>query len=669
MKAYSRLGKKIKKPLVAIRSSATAEDLPEASFAGQQRTFLNIKGEANVVNKVRACWASLFEGRGIFYREEHRFDHMKVGIAVPVQKMVQSKVSGVAFTADPTGQRKNIILIEAAWGLGDLIVQGEIIPDCYIVDSKTEKIISREINPQKIRLIKKGEKNKKTLVPQYLIKKSKLTDREIKKLAKLCKKIHQHYFFPQDIEWAKEKNKLYIVQTRPITTINKKSKIKSQKLTPKHQTPDTKPLLTGIPASPGIGVGRVVKIKSAKEIKKIKKGDVLVTKMTSPDFVPAMKLAVAIVTNQGGQTSHAAIVSRELGIPCVVGTKTATKKIRNRQMLMVDGTSGKIFPASKKDQQIFQNSLSTISKSKVIISRAANIKTATKLYVNLGEPDLAQEVAKQNVDGVGLLRAEFMFAQIGVHPRVLIQKKQQKKLIDQLAKGIERFCQAFYPRPVVYRTNDFKTNEYRHLKGGEKFETEEENPLLGFRGASRYLIDDDILELEAEAIKQVRNKAGFKNLWLMLPFVRTTEELRETKKSLASYGLMRSPSFKLWLMVEIPANVILLENFIKIGIDGVSVGTNDLTMLILGTDRDNPKLANVYNEENPAVLWALEKTIKTCQKMGITSSICGQAPSTKPKLVKKLVRWGITSISVNPDVIDKARKLIAKAEQEVAAGG
>jgi len=391
--------------------------------------------------------------------------------------------------------------------------------------------------------------------------------------------------------------------------------------------------------------------------------------MTSPDFVPAMKLAVAIVTNQGGQTSHAAIVSRELGIPCVVGTKTATKKIRNRQMLMIDGTNGKIFSASKKDQQIFKNSLSAISKDKITISRAANIKTATKLYVNLGEPDLAQEIAKQNADGVGLLRAEFMFAQIGVHPRVLIQKKQQKKLIDQLAKGIEQFCQAFYPRPVVYRTNDFKTNEYRHLKGGEKFETEEENPLLGFRGASRYLIDDDILELEAKAIKQVRNKAGFKNLWLMLPFVRTTEELRETKKSLASYGLMRSPSFKLWLMVEIPANVILLEDFIKIGIDGVSVGTNDLTMLILGTDRDNPKLANVYNEENPAVLWALKKTIKTCQKMGITSSICGQAPSTKPKLVKKLVRWGITSISVSPDAIDRTRKLIAKAEQEVAKNG
>ena len=669
MKAYLKLGHGFKNPLVAVRSSATAEDLPSASFAGQQETFLNIQGEANVVDRVRACWASLFKGRAIFYRADHNIDNLKVGIAVPIQKMVESQISGVIFTADPTGQRKNIIIIDAIWGLGELIVQGEVLPDDYIVDFRSEKILSRTINPQKIRLVKKGKKNKKELVPKYLLKKQKLTDEEIRKLAHLAKKIHHHYFFPQDIEWAKDKKKFYIVQTRPITTISKKSKVKSPKLKVKYERPSIKPLLIGIAASPGIGVGPAKKIKSAGEIKKIKKGDILVTKMTSPDFVPAMKSAAAIVTDEGGQTSHAAIVSRELGIPCVVGTKTATKKIRNKQLLMVNGTSGKVFPASKKDQRIFKNSLSVISKSRVSVSRAADIKTATKLYVNLGEPNLAKTVAKQNVDGVGLLRAEFMFAQIGVHPRVLIQKKQQKKLVSQLTEGIKQFCQAFYPRPVVYRTNDFKTNEYRHLKGGEKFETEEENPLLGFRGASRYLANDDILELEAEAVKQVRNKAGLKNLWLMLPFVRTTEELRETKKFLASYGLIRSPSFKLWLMVEIPSNVILLEDFIKIGVDGVSIGTNDLTMLILGTDRDNPKLADVYDEENPAVLWAIEKTIKTSQKMGITSSICGQAPSTHPALVKKLVKWGITSISVNPDAIDRTRRLIAKAEKEVISNG
>jgi len=662
MKAYLKLGKGIQEPLVAVRSSATAEDLPEASFAGQQRTFLNIKGEANVVNSVHLCWASLFEGRGIFYREEHGFDHLKVGIAVPVQKMVQSDSSGVIFTADPTGQRKNVILIEAVWGLGELIVQGEVIPDLYVVDFKTLKLLEKEIHPQRIQLIKKGEKTLKTLVPKSKIKKPKLTNSEVKKLAKMAKKIHEHYFFPQDLEWAREKGKFYIVQTRPITTIEKSSKKQTSHFKP--QTSNLKPLLTGIPASPGLGIGPVEKVKSAKEINKVKKGDILVTPMTSPDFVPAMKLAAAIVTDQGGITSHAAIVSRELGIPCVVGTKNATRKLKDNQLIIVDGREGKVYPAKKTDLEVFAKA----EAAKALTLEEDNgpkIKTATKLYVNLGEPDLAEEIARKNVDGVGLLRAEFMFAQIGTHPRLLIEQKREKELVEKLSAGIEKFCQAFYPRPVVYRTNDFKTNEYRYLKGGGKFEEKEENPLLGFRGASRYLADEAVFKLEAEAIKTVRNKKGLKNLWVMLPFVRTPEELRETKKLLASFGLIRSPSFKLWLMVEIPSNVILLEDFIKMGIDGVSVGTNDLTMLLLGIDRDNPHVAHLYDEEDPTVLWALEKIIKTCQKNKITSSICGQAPSDSLSLVKKLVRWGITSISVNPDAISKVRQTIAEAEKEV----
>jgi len=662
MKAYNKLGRGIKDPLVAVRSSATAEDLPDASFAGQQETFLNVQGETAVINKVRCCWASLFNARAIFYRAEHKLDDLQVGIAVPVQKMVKAQVSGVIFTADPTNQQKNLIIIDAVWGLGELIVQGEVIPDHYLVNRQTLKIISRTTNPQRIRLIKKGKVNKKTLVPNYLVKKPKLTDREIIKLARIAKKIHQHYFFPQDIEWAKEGKQFYIVQTRPITTIDHQAKQKRTQ-EPQYKASENKPLLKGIAASPGIAVGRAIKIKSAKEIKKIKKGDILITRMTSPDFVPAMRLAAAIVTDEGGQTSHAAIVSREIGIPCVVGTREATKKIKNKMLLMVDGTDGKIFLAQEKDLKIFKKS----QKEKTIatpLKTASRLKTATKVYVNLGEPSLAQEVAEKNVDGVGLLRAEFMFAQIGTHPRLLIKQKKEEKLINELSSGIAQFCQAFYPRPVVYRTNDFKTNEYRHLKGGEKFEKEEENPLLGLRGASRYLVDDEVLRLEAEAIKIVRNKKKLKNLWIMLPFVRTPKELREVKKLLLSYGLMRSPSLKLWLMVEIPANVVLLEKFAQVGIDGVSLGTNDLTMLMLGVDRDNPRVASNYKETNPAVLWAIEKTIKTCQKLGLTSSMCGQAPSNHPALLKKLVRWGITSVSVNPDVIEKTRLLIAKAEKE-----
>ncbi|MBP8591466.1 phosphoenolpyruvate synthase [Candidatus Shapirobacteria bacterium] len=660
MKAYLKLGKGINEPLVAVRSSATAEDLPEASFAGQQRTFLNIRGEANVVNSVHRCWASLFEGRGIFYREEHGFDHLKVGLAAPVQKMVQSDASGVIFTADPTGQRKNIILLEAVWGLGELIVQGEVIPDLYLVDFKTLKILEKETHPQRIQLIKKGEKTVKVLVPKGKIKKPKLTNAEIKKLAKIAKKVHEHYFFPQDLEWAREKGKFYLVQTRPITTLDKKKAIKGAET---EQKITTKPLIIGIPASPGIGVGPVRKVKSLKEINKVRKGDILVTPMTSPDFVPAMKLAVAIVTDQGGITSHAAIVSRELGIPCVVGTRNATRKLKDNQLIIVDGKEGKIFSAKKSDVEVFAKA-EAAKALKLEDDNDPKIKTATKLYVNLGEPDLAEEIARKNVEGVGLLRAEFMFAQIGIHPQLLIKQKKEKELVEKLASGMEKFCQAFYPRPVVYRTNDFKTNEYRHLRGGEKFEEEEENPLLGFRGVSRYLVNEAVFKLEAEAIRTVRNKRGLKNLWVMLPFVRTPEELREAKKLLASFGLIRSPSFKLWLMVEIPSNVILLEDFIKLGIDGVSVGTNDLTMLLLGIDRDNPRVAHLYNEEDPAVLWALERTIKTCQKNKITSSICGQAPSDSLSLVKKLVRWGITSISANPDAIGKVRQAIIEAEKE-----
>lgn len=660
MKAYSRLGGPLKNALVAIRSSATAEDLPSASFAGQQVTYLNIKGEANVVKKVIDCWASLFEARGIFYREEHGFEHDKVFIAVPIQKMVQSTTSGVIFTADPTGQQKNIIIIEAVWGLGEYIVQGKVIPDQYIVNFKTNQILRRKINQQKVQFIKKGGKNVRALVPSSHIKKRKLNDATIKKLAKIAKKIHQHYFFPQDIEWAKEKNKIYIVQTRPITTIPKKETAKTKAKKALKKKSKIKPLLVGIAASPGQATGRVVKIKSIKEFNRIKSGDILVTEMTSPDFVPIMKLVEAIVTNQGGQTSHAAIVSRELGVPCVVGTEKATKILKEGQIITVDGTTGQIFDGQNKTK---------VKKEKKRKLKYQNVKTATKIYLNLGEPSLAKEMAKKNVDGVGLLRAEFMMAQIGIHPRALIEQGKENEFVDQLTKNLKTFCRAFHPRPVVYRTSDFKTNEYRHLKGGDKYEQKEENPLLGFRGAARYIVDDDVLNLELRAIKKVRQKYNLKNLWIMLPFVRTVEEFRKIKKIIASYGLMRGPSLKLWLMVEVPSNVILLEDFIKVGLDGVSIGTNDLTMLILGTDRDNAKLARLYDEENPAVLWALERVIKLCQITNVTCSICGQAPSSKPEIIKKLVKWGITSISVNPDAIGKARELIAETEKEIVING
>jgi len=668
---YLKLGGLLKNALVAIRSSATAEDLPTASFAGQQASFLNIKGEANVLEKVKECWASLFEPRAIFYRQEKGFDHLKVGLAVVIQKMVPAEVSGVMFTCDPVTNQKNRIVIEAIWGLGEYLVQGKVTPDFYLLDKNSLEILEKRIAKQTIQLIKVGTLNKQTTVPKKLQDKRKLTDKQIVELAKIGKKIHQHYFFPQDIEWTFYKGKFWIVQARPVTTIEKGKREKEKVI-------KRKPILTGQGASPGMASGPVKIIFSAKEIGKVENGDVLVAPMTNPDFGPAMKKAAAIVTDRGGQTSHAAIVSRELGVPCVVGTEKATKTLKNGQIVTVNGTEGEVYeggiinkipnsPASRRDPAKgggkFQipNKILNSKFSEIITPSPSLLKTATKVYVNLGEPELAKEIAQRNVDGVGLLRAEFMIAQIGVHPKKIIKDRKQKLFVEKLSSNISIFCENFYPRPVVYRATDFKSNEYRNLVGGKAFEPEEENPLLGFRGAFRYITQPEVFELELQAIKQVRKK--YNNLWLMIPFCRTPQELQEVKKIIVGAGLIRSPSFKLWLMVEIPANVILLEEFVKVGIDGVSIGSNDLTMLILGADRDNPELANVFNEMNPAVLWALEKTIKTCQKLKITSSICGQAPSSYPALVDKLVEWGITSVSVNPDAIDSTRLAIYEAER------
>ncbi len=379
--------------------------------------------------------------------------------------------------------------------------------------------------------------------------------------------------------------------------------------------------------------------------------------MTTPDFVPAMKKVNGIVTDKGGQTSHAAIVSRELGVPCIVGTKTATKSLKEGDTITINGATGQIWSGNVASE-------SSPDSSFKISPNNATLKTATKLYVNLGEPDLAEEISKKNVDGIGLLRAEFMIANIGIHPKKIIADGKQSSYIHQLSNDFLKFCHAFSPRPVIYRATDFKTNEYRHLKWGKSYEPEEPNPLLGFRGAIRYINSPDVFAMELEAIKNVRNKHGLKNLWLMIPFVRTPQELEATKKIIADHDLLRSPSFKLFMMVEIPSNVILLDKFIDVGIDGISIGSNDLTMLILGLDRDNSEVAKDFNEMDPSVLWALKRTITKAKKRGILASICGQAPSNYPELVEKLVKWGISSISVSPDALPRTREIISWAEKK-----
>ncbi len=638
---------------VACRSSATAEDLPEASFAGQQESYLNVIGDANVLLKVKECWISLFGARSIFYREQQHFDHFKVGIAVPVQTMVQSEISGVMFTVDPISEDKNKLVIEAIYGLGDYIVQGVVTPDHYEIDKSEEKILVKKPSRQEVMEIHKAQGVREVKVPRRLQEKQKLSDVYILDLARIGKRIQHHYFFPQDIEWAFAKKKLYIIQSRPITTLNEAKN--QQDIAASDVKMSAPPILKGAPASPGVVSGPARIVGDIKHLDKVKTGDILVTDMTTPDFVPAMKRAAGIITNRGGLTSHAAIVSRELGVPCVVGTTTATKLLKEGMIVTVNGHLGEIYKGAVATPSV-----------KLAASPAEPIKdykTATKVYVNLAEPELADKIAKEHVDGVGLLRAEFMIAGIGTHPKMLIAEHKENVFIDRLSEDLTKFCKAFDPRPVIYRATDFKTNEYRSLKGGEKYEPQESNPMLGFRGAYRYVKTPDVFNLELEAIKKVRQR--HKNLNLMIPFVSTVNELTEVKKLVAASGLYRSSNFKLFMMVEIPANVILLDDFIDVGIDGVSIGSNDLTMLILGIDRDNSEVAPNFDERNPAVLWALERTIKTCLRRGILCGICGQAPSEYPELVEKLVSWGITSISVNPDAIARTREIVYHNEAKL----
>ncbi|MFZ2664290.1 MAG: phosphoenolpyruvate synthase, partial [Patescibacteria group bacterium] len=630
------------------RSSATAEDLPEASFAGQQASFLEIKGWQSVVKHVQKCWASLFEARAIFYRVTNKFSHMKVGIAVPIQLMVQSDTSGILFTVNPVTNNRDEVSVEAGFGLGEPIVLGEFTPDQYIVNKKTKKIVSRFIATQTWQTTLAG---KKVPVSKKYQKMQKLTNKQIVDLAEIGIKLEEHYDHPQDIEYGIENGKIRIVQTRPVTTlVHKTSNVVIE------EGKGARAILEGLAASPGVVSGKVRIVKEPKEIGKVREGDILVAEMTNPDYVPAMKRAGAIVTDLGGRTSHAAIVSRELGVPAIVGTLNATKMLSNGELITVDGKTGKIYEGD------ITKIVEETSKSKVDLSK---VKTATKIYVNLAEPELASEMAARNTDGVGLLRAEFIMANIGTHPKKFIKDGKRKEFIIRLADGLEKFAEAFSPRPVIYRFSDFKSNEYANLKGGKEFEQEEPNPMIGYRGVSRYIKDADVFEMELEAIKIVRNKKGLKNLWIMMPFVRTVEQLREVKKIVAASGLRRGGTFKFWMMVEIPSNVILLDEFIDEGIDGVSIGTNDLTMLILGLDRDNEKVADTYSEMNPAVLWSLEKIVTTCRKRKITCSVCGQAPSEFPELVEMLVDWGITSVSVSPDVIEKTRGIVYEAEKKV----
>ncbi len=654
VEAYRALGE----GPVAVRSSATAEDLPDASFAGQQRTYLNVEGIDQALETVKGCWASLFEARAIFYRVEKNFDQLSVGIAVAVQRMVQSEVSGVMFTAEPHRSDRSKVLIEAVYGLGEAVVSGAVTPDSYLIQKDGLKIIDKRLVPQSRMLIRNPnatgaeDLNHEVEVPAELSDAFKLDDSRIAEIAQYGLSLEEAYNHPQDVEWAMEGGVFYVTQTRPITTLGSIGESKGLEV-----DESAHPLLVhGTAASPGSAAGPVVVLPkigegSLAQLDLVKDGDILVTEMTTPDYVPAMKRAAAIITDHGGRTAHAAIISRELSIPCIVGAAGATTTLADGQTVTVDGATGRVYEGA------VPGAGEEISED----DAAAHLRTKTGVYVNLAEPDLADVIAARNVDGVGLLRAEFIVARIGEHPRLMMAEGRREEYIQKIADSLLKFAAAFDPRPVIYRTTDFKTNEYRNLRGGDLYEPEEENPMIGYRGAGRYIKEPDVFALEIEAVRRVR--ARHPNLHVMIPFVRTVDELVHTKSLLEQYGLRRGDNgFKLWMMAEVPSNVILLEEFIKVGIDGVSIGSNDLTQLVLGVDRDSAILADDFDERNEAVLRALETIVTTSARLGITCGICGQAPSVFPDLTAKLVEWGITSVSVSPDVINHTRRIVHEVE-------
>ncbi len=665
---YEKLAahEKVRNPFVAIRSSATAEDLPDASFAGQQETYLNVSGAKEVVGKVRECYASLFTDRAIFYRVQKGFDHVDVALSAIVQMMCHPESSGVMFTMDPTNGDESVIVIEATYGLGEYVVKGNVTPDDYYVDKGTLKIIRKNIPSKSIMLAQKtGGGTEEIPVPVELKDRQVVGEDKVVQLAKFGLAIEEHYGHPQDIEWALDgqTGKLLILQARPETVWSlKKIPIEQKTVVARGR----KILVKGLPASPGIGAGKTHLIPSPDQVSEFQRGEILVTGMTAPDWVPAMKKARAIVTDCGGMTCHAAIVSRELGIPCITGTKDATHILPSGMEVTVDARSGVVYDGIAPE-------ISNPPTERAVPIAGTGFEapvTGTKIFVNLGEPELAEKVAQLPVDGVGLLRMEFIINdQIGKHPMWLIETGHPEEFVNTLAEGLATFCRAFHPRPVVLRFSDFKTNEYAKLEGGAKYEgaIKEANPLLGFRGASRYTDPryEPAFKLEIAAVKKVRDEMGLKNLWCMIPFNRTVGEFVKIRALMQREGLRQDEDFKLWIMAELPSNILLADEFCKAGVDGFSIGSNDLTMLILGADRDNEVLAPLFDERNMAVKRAIKSLIETAHQYGRTVSICGQAPSVYPEYARFLVESGIDSISVNPDVVLQTKRLVAQVEQRL----
>ncbi len=638
-----------KQVFVAVRSSATAEDLPDASFAGQQDTFLNMRGADDVLNAVRKCWASLYGARAIFYRVTNGFEHEKVNLSAIVQKMVDSEKSGVMFSSHPsTGEP--LVVIEGAWGLGESVVSGSVSPDNFVVDRKTKNIISKYIATKEIMIIRDPKTQKTVTINVPAEKKDTivLTDKEAVELAKYGEILEKHYGIPQDIEWGVENDKIYILQSRPITTINNAKKVEQA-------AASGKVLLTGLGASPGMASGIVRLIASGRELDKVKLGDIIVTKMTMPDMVPGMKRAGAIVTDEGGMACHAAIVSRELGCPAVVGSKKATTVLKDGIEVTVDGGKGIVYEG-RVALAAPAKPASTANAGGVIFSKPI---TATEIKVNVSEPDRAQAAAATMADGVGLLRIEHMILGLGKTPNWYIKNGKTEEYIDELVKGIKTVADAFYPRPVWVRTLDAPTDEFRAMEGGEG-EPEEHNPMLGWRGIRRDLTETEHFRLEIRAFKKLHD-IGLTNVGIMLPMVQHVREFQKAKAIMFEENLDME-KIDIGIMVETPGAALTIEDFIEDGIDFISLGTNDLTQYTLAVDRNNESVAGLYSELHPAILKLIEYVVEHCNEAGVKTSICGQAGSY-PEMAKRLVEIGITSISANIDAVATVRETVARSEK------
>jgi len=634
--------------IVAVRSSATAEDLPTASFAGQQASFLNVKGIKEYLESVKKCWASLYEPRAIFYRGKHGIK--RASISVIIQRMVNSDASGVMFTTNPTTGEDNIT-IESCWGLGETLVQGEVEPDRYLV-SKDGKILEKKIGKKERMMIRDyaTDGTVKLLVPKNKINLQVLTDQEILSIANYGLKIEAHYGKAQDIEFAIERGRIFIVQTRAVTTTAKKEETEEI---------SGEPIVKGLAVSPGVATGIVRIINSIEDLSKVQKNDILVTKMTSPDMVVTMSRSAAIVTDEGGVTCHAAIVSREMGIPAIVGTQKATQILKDGQIITVDAYKGLVYPGQaevEKPQEVEAE------------GEAVDVETpegfdkiiTTSIKVNLVFPDRAEEISKK-VDGVGLLRIEHMITKAGIHPAKLIREGRTEEYIKILIDGIKPIAEPFHPKPVWVRTLDARSDEFRNLEGGGE-EPKEDNPMLGWHGIRRSLDEPELLKAEFEAVKRLHEE-GLTNVHIMLPFVISVDEFRTAREIAKEVGLPET--VKIGIMVETPAAALTIQDFCKEGIDFVSFGTNDLSQLVLGVDRNNSKLASLFTETHPAVKKMIRYVIKVCKSYHVESSVCGEAPSNIPQFVEFLVKSGIDSISANIDAIGRVKNMVIKTEKKL----